>query len=236
MPTTVPRRGVLLDVGGTLIESEPAPPEVYARVLSRWGPVVSGEEVAPAFRATWVELGELHPPGLDRYHLRKGGEREWWGEFVRRVVGRLGHPAPWREVLEELFAAFADPGMWRVYPEVTEVLEELRRRRLRLAAVSNWDSRLPSVLAGLGLDRHFDAVLVSALEGVEKPSPVIFERAMARLGLGPAECLHVGDSPLDDYRGAESAGVAAVLLDRHGLFGNGYRRVPDLRGVYAFLA
>ena len=213
MSTTLPLRAVLLDVGGTLIDSDPSPPEVYARVLSRWGPEVAASEVAPAFRATWAELGELHPPGLDRYHLLKGGERAWWGEFVRRVVDRLQHPAPWHEVLEEL-----------------------RRRGLQLAAVSNWDSRLPGVLNGLGLDRHFEVVLVSALEGVEKPSPVIFHRAVERLALTPAECLHVGDSPLDDYRGAESAGIGALLLDRHGLFSDGYRRIVDLRGIYGFVA
>ena len=236
MSTTLPLRAVLLDVGGTLIDSDPSPPEVYARVLSRWGPEVAASEVAPAFRATWAELGELHPPGLDRYHLLKGGERAWWGEFVRRVVDRLQHPAPWHEVLEELFTAFADPVLWRVYPEVVEVLEELRRRGLQLAAVSNWDSRWPGVLNGLGLDRHFEVVLVSALEGVEKPSPVIFHRAVERLALTPAECLHVGDSPLDDYRGAESAGIGALLLDRHGLFSDGYRRIVDLRGIYGFVA
>lgn len=235
MSTILPLRAVLLDVGGTLIDADPSPPEVYARVLSRWGRVVSTNEVAPAFRATWAELCELHPQGLDRYHLLKGGEREWWGEFVRRVIHRLQHPAPWREVLEELFAAFADPGLWRVYPEVIEVLQGLRQRGLRLAAVSNWDSRLPSVLAGLGLDCHFETVLVSALEGVEKPSPVIFHRAVERLALTPAECLHVGDSPLDDYRGAESAGIGALLLDRHGLFSDGYRRISDLRGIYGFV-
>ncbi|HPC83107.1 MAG TPA: HAD-IA family hydrolase [Thermoanaerobaculaceae bacterium] len=235
MPIAVPLRAVLLDVGGTLIDSDPSPSEVYARVLTRLGRPVSAGEVAPAFRATWRELCELHPPGLDRYHLLKGGEREWWGEFVRRVIARLAHPAPWREALDELFDAFADPGLWRVYPEVPDVLEGLGRRGLRLAAVSNWDSRLPAVLAGVGLDRHFEAVLVSALEGVEKPSPAMFQRALNRLGLTAPECLHVGDSPLDDYRGAESAGLRALLLDRHGLFSDGYRRISDLRGIYAYL-
>lgn len=236
MSSALAFRGVLLDVGGTLIDSDPSPPAVYAHVLSRLGPAVSACEVAPAFRATWVELAELHASGCDRYHALEGGERAWWGEFVRRVLARLGHPAPWQEALDALFEAFADPGLWRVYPEVTEVLEELRQRGLRLAVVSNWDSRLPALLDGLGLRRYFEAVLVSALEGVEKPCPVIFQRAVDRLGLQPEECLHVGDSPHDDYQGAERAGVAAVLLDRHGLFADGYRRISDLRGVHAFIA
>lgn len=236
MATHPSPQAVFFDVGGTLIESDPSPSEVYARVLSRWGRDITGQEVAPAFRDTWMELTQLHPPGLDRYHHLKGGEREWWGEFVRRVIDRIGHPAPWRPVLEELFEAFADPGLWRVFPEVVEVLTELRRRGLRLAVISNWDSRLPAILQGLGLDRFFEVILVSALEGVEKPSPAIFERAARLLGVARPHCLHVGDSPLDDYRGAASAGVMPLLLDRHGLFANGYRRVADLWGVCACIA
>jgi putative hydrolase of the HAD superfamily len=235
VPESTTIAAVLLDVGGTLIESRPSPAEMYARVLSRWGQETTGEVVEPAFRDTWCELTQLHPPGLDRYHLLKGGERAWWGEFVRRVIQRLGHPAPWRPVLDELFDAFADPGLWRTYPEVVGVLERLRQRRYRVAVVSNWDSRLPGLLDGLDLTRHFDAVLVSALEGVEKPSPVIFHRAAARLDVPPAACLHVGDSPLDDYRGAVSAGLEAVLLDRAGLFGNGYRRITSLEELHEHL-
>ena len=130
--------------------------------------------------------------------------------------------------------AFANPGLWHVYPEVAEVLGRLRSYDVRLSVVSNWDSRLPVLLERLGLAGFFDEVLVSALEGVEKPGTEIFRRAAMRLSLEPAWCLHVGDSPLDDYRGAESAGMRAVLVDRAGIFGNGYVRVTDLRGLYDF--
>jgi putative hydrolase of the HAD superfamily len=229
-------QALLFDVGGTLIESRPSPAGVYSAVLSRRGPPVTIEEVAPAFAQVWGEMTQAHPRGLDRYHQLKGGEMEWWGEFVRRVLILVGHPTPWREALDELVAAFADPALWHVFPEVPEVLDSLRRRGLRLAAVSNWDSRLPALLERLGLLSYFDATLVSALEGVEKPSTAIFERAANRLGVPVAECLFVGDSPLDDIRGAESAGMRAVLVDRTGSFGDGYVRIRDLRGVYDLIA
>jgi putative hydrolase of the HAD superfamily len=226
---------VLLDVGGTLIECRPSAAELYASTLSRWGPSVRGEEVEPIFRAAWEQATQAHPPGLDRYHELKGGEREWWGALLRRVLGELGHPAPWEPVLDELFEAFSSPELWHVYPEVHEVLVELRRRGLRLGVLSNWDSRLPALLARLDLAAYFDAVLVSALEGIEKPAPEIFERAAARLRADPRVCLHAGDSPLDDVRGAEAAGVFAVLVDREWRFGDGIRRIRDLRGLYDFL-
>ncbi len=221
----------LLDVGGTLIECRPSPPEVYAGVLSAWGPPVAAEAVAPIFRRVWAEMTQEHPRGLDRYHHLKGGEWDWWGQFLRRVLAGLDHPAPAEPVLAELFRAFADPELWHVFPEVPGALRALRERGLRLAVVSNWDSRLPALLDRVGLGDCFDAVLVSALEGVEKPAPEIFLRAARRLSVAPEACLHVGDSPLDDYRGAESAGMLPILIDRTGAFADGYRRVSDLWGV-----
>jgi putative hydrolase of the HAD superfamily len=224
-------KAVLLDVGGTLIECRPSPPFVYAGVLARRGHPVEPVRVAGAFSSVWTELTQEHRPGLDRYHHLKGGERAWWGEFLRRVLARLELRLEWEPVLDELFEAFSDPRLWRVFPEVHEVLDRLRRRGLRLAAVSNWDSRLPDLLERLELTSALDAVLVSSVEGVEKPAPEIFHRAAARLGVEPEACLHAGDSPLDDYRGAASAGMSAVLVDRQGLFSDGYRRIRDLRGL-----
>ena len=227
-------QAALFDVGGTLFESRPGAPEVYATVLSQLGGPVTADEVAPVFHRVWADLTQLHPRGLDRYHHFKGNEWEWWGEFVRRVLRELGHPAPWESALSALMDAFAKPELWYVFLEVTEVLNRLRSHDVRLAIVSNWDSRLPMLLERLNLAGFFEEVLVSAVEGVEKPDIEIFLRAATRLGLEPACCLHVGDSPLDDYRGAESAGMRPVLVDRAGMFGNGYVRVADLRGLYDF--
>ena len=221
----------LIDVGGTLIECRPSPSAVYARVLSRWGPRVHENAVAPVFRRVWTEMTQEHPAGLDRYQHLKGGEREWWGRFLERVLADLDHPAPAPSVLDDLFEAFAEPALWHVFPEVPAVLAALRARGVRLAIVSNWDSRLPALLDRVGLSPWFDAILVSGIEGVEKPAPEIFLRAARRLGVAPQACVHAGDSPLDDYRGAESAGMRAVLVDRAGAFNGDFVRVRDLWGV-----
>lgn len=225
-------KAVLVDVGGTLIEAVPSPPEVYAATLSRYGPEVSAGEVAPVFSQVWQEMTQEHPLGLDRYHLWKGGEREWWGAFLRRVLDRLHHPAPWEQVLDELFATFARPEQWRVFPEALPVLARLREKGVKVGAVSNWDSRLPRLLQGLGLAPFLDVVVVSALEGVEKPNPEIFHRALQRLGVSAAEATHWGDSPLDDYRGAQACGIFPVLIDRHGLFFDSYVRAQHLGEAY----
>jgi putative hydrolase of the HAD superfamily len=77
---------------------------------------------------------------------------------------------------------------------------------------------------------------VSSLEGVEKPSLEIFHRTIERMGVSVAQAVHIGDSPLEDYTGAEQAGLGAALIDRHDLFADEpYRRISSLDEILAFL-
>jgi putative hydrolase of the HAD superfamily len=78
----------------------------------------------------------------------------------------------------------------------------------------------------------FDVVTISSIAGVEKPAPEIFEQTLIGLQVTADRVLHVGDSPLEDYAGAEHAGLAAALIDRGGLFaGQPYRRITSLTEV-----
>jgi HAD superfamily hydrolase (TIGR01509 family) len=91
-------------------------------------------------------------------------------------------------------------------PGSVATLENLTRRGLRLAVVSNWDCSLPLHLAALGLDRFFSAVVTSAEAGRPKPDPAAFWLALERLDVGPKRALHVGDGS-EDEEGARAAGM-----------------------------
>ena len=224
------------DVGNTLLSCDPSPAEIYAEALSRRGRRITPEEVEPVFAGAWALLQEQSPPGIDRYGSHPGGERMWWGAFLREVLSRLDHDASWEPLLDELYASFSRPDVWKVYPETRRALAESRRRGLRLAVISNWDRRLPEILDGLELTAFFDTISVSSIEGAEKPAAAIFERTLERLGARPEETIHVGDSPLEDYDGSQAAGMVPVLIDRPGAFaGNGYRRIASLDEVFGLI-
>lgn len=223
---------VTFDAGNTLLYSEPSPAAVYAEHLSRYGPAVTADAVGPAFRQAWADLQRRSEPGQDRYGSVAGGERAWWGAFVRHVLDHLGHPAPWEPLLDELYDAFSEPHIWRTYHDTVPTLEALLQRGTPMAVISNWDRRLPQILDGLGLTPYFATVTVSSLEGLEKPSPEIFLRTLDRIGVAPEHVLHVGDSPRDDYEGAVAAGLNPRLLDRAGLFaGDSFWRIESLSEV-----
>ena len=69
------------------------------------------------------------------------------------------------------------------------------------------------MLRELGLARHLQLVLDSHIEGVEKPDPEIFRRALARLSLSAPRTVYVGDIYSIDALGARAAGLTPVLLD-----------------------
>jgi epoxide hydrolase-like predicted phosphatase len=58
-------------------------------------------------------------------------------------------------------------------------------------------------------DDAFDVIVFSAEEGVQKPNPEIFERALSRLGAAAEETIFVDDSP-HNVRGARSLGIHAI--------------------------
>ena len=229
-------KAVTFDAGGTMIYCDPSPGEIYAHHLSRHGRPVRAEEVGPVFREAWAELQKRTVPGKNRYNSVPGGELGWWGEFVREVLRRLDHDAPWEPLLEDLYAAFCDASVWRVFPETMSTLEALAGCGVRLAVISNWDRRLPDILRSLGLFEIFETVTVSSIEGFEKPSSEIFHRTLERMEISAEEAIHVGDSPLEDYTGAETAGLGAALIDRHELFADEpYRRISSLDQILAIV-
>ena len=211
---------VLFDAGDTLIGPRESFGAVYARVLRTLRVDLPAADLERGLRTGWAEFNRDHEPGKDRYGTYPGGEAEYWLHFIERTLfhtkGAPRDPELPRRALEPLRDAFRDPHAWIVFPDVIPTLDELRAMGVRMGVVSNWDSRLPKLLDQLGLAPYFGAVVVSHLEGIEKPSPEIFLCAVERLGGATETTLHVGDVPELDEAGAKAAGITSVLIDRRG--------------------
>lgn len=64
----------------------------------------------------------------------------------------------------------------------------------------------------LGVSRYFNTVVVSEENGWRKPSPHIFKDALDRLQVTADEAVYIGDSPLEDVKGAKDAGLRVVFV------------------------
>jgi len=211
LPARADLDAVLLDAGGVLVDPDW---ERVARILARHGIETTAEKLAAAEPKAkwWIDKPE-NIAGVD-----DNKRALLYYDLVLAGTGRgetTVDPAVWADVRAE----HARSNLWqRVLPGVPEALARLRTAGLRLAVVSNANGTAPRLLQQVGLAPYFDTILDSALEGVEKPDPEIFRRALARVTAAPERALHVGDLYHVDVQGARSAGVAAALIDSGGLY------------------
>jgi putative hydrolase of the HAD superfamily len=84
----------------------------------------------------------------------------------------------------------------------------------KLGIISNF-TYAPVIYAGLrnlGINKFFNAVLVSEEVGWRKPHIKIFQEALKRLGIVAEEAVYVGDSPEEDIMGAKAAGIKTIFV------------------------
>ena len=91
------------------------------------------------------------------------------------------------------------------------VLETLSAK-YPMVLVSNFYGNIETVLEDFGVRGYFGAIIESAVMGIRKPDPRIFEHGVKALGLLPEETLVIGDSYRKDILPAESIGCQAVWL------------------------
>jgi putative hydrolase of the HAD superfamily len=204
---------LLLDAMGTLITLRESVGTTYAAVAADHGLRADAAAIDALFPAVYRAAPPLAFPRVDPEALRQA-EIRWWGDRIRDVFRSLdGTPEPTSALVEALFERFADPALWRVYPDVPERLAAWRDQGLRLAVVSNFDRRLHVLLRDLGVRPWLDRVIVSSEVGAAKPSALPFHRALEALDLRPHQVWHVGDQP-EDVAGASRAGVRCLRLRR----------------------
>lgn len=106
------------------------------------------------------------------------------------------------------------PAGLRVFPDVVEVLPQIRNEGIELGIITNASHPMTlrdRELAALDLIDLFPTCRLSAGDvGVLKPHPAIFEDALRRLGISASKAVFVGDSLKADVRGAQGAGIRAV--------------------------
>ena len=204
---------VLFDAGGTLMHLDYA---CMAEIARAHGATLSAADLRRA------ESASRH--AIDAQARRVGGVT---GTDATRREGYFGNllraaeVAPDRvpSILAALEAENLVSNLWRIPLEQAEqTLEALRERGLRTAVVSNADGRVEALLRSAGLGAHLELVVDSHYEGVEKPDPEIFHRALSRMRVRAERAVYIGDIYSIDVVGARAAGLAPVLIDAVGAY------------------
>jgi putative hydrolase of the HAD superfamily len=158
-------------------------------------------------------------------HVYEEFERVWFG--AQRTPGASESlEGLWKfldvrvspEAHARVTLAFEDSilsGPPELLPGAAEAIAELAGR-YRLAVISDTafspGRALREVLAGHGVLQYFSTLVFSDETGVSKPHPIAFETALAGIGAGAGQSVHIGDIERTDIAGAKDAGMRAILF------------------------
>jgi putative hydrolase of the HAD superfamily len=218
---------VTFDAGNTLIRLSRPVGVTYAAVAKRFGAELNPIDLEHGFRAAWKTVPRL--PDLPGPRPDDG--RSWWRDVVIQTLENArAEVEPFDDFFDAVYHEFTLAGVWRLEAGALELLQDLRQAGFRLGIISNFDLRLREILKHVGVLDLFEQIIVSSQVGAEKPSPRIFEEALRRFAVEPAELLHVGDEEKADGEGARALGIQAFIL---GFAGSGLRTLRRRLGLAA---
>lgn len=203
---------VFFDLGDTLVRAHPSWAGVYRTGLAEVGIEVPQDELERALReatksAAWTFEGPFEATAAASYERIK--------QFDAAALAALGYDDLPDAAFRSIEDAFERVSSWHIFADVVPAIEALDRAGLRLAVISNWLWGGPELIHALELARHFEALIISARVGYQKPHPRIFEHALEIMRVAPGQAIHVGDNYDADVVGARRLGITPVLIDRH---------------------
>jgi len=213
---TLPRI-IFFDAGNTLFHFHPSIDDMYRAVSAALGCQVSLAALEKGSLEAWADYQkrQAQSPSPEAFRASEEQEIGMWRARAHALHARLPELTCDRdEWADAVYAALGDPRWFRLFPDVVETLQAILAMGIRIGIISNWDPRLESILAGLGIADSWEPVVVSSLVGWRKPHPRIFEIALERGGVRAGEAVHVGDMIQDDMEGATNAGIRGVLVER----------------------
>lgn len=116
------------------------------------------------------------------------------------------------------------------YPNVPEMLSELRQRGFRLGVVSNCNYLTTGVVQRLGLDKMVDCLTLSHDVGYAKPDVAIYDIAARCLKVTPEECFYAGDGGDHEMVGAKEYGFHTAIIEQER--GYAYRYPGDYKADF----
>ena len=182
-------RGILFDMDGVLVDSEPVIKAAAIACLEEYGIHAKAEDFVPFIGA-----------GEDRFI---GGVAEKYGLTYKTDMKKRTYDIYDTLVYEHL----------HIFDGIVDTLETLSKRGYRLALSTSADRRKAIInlkVAGIAFDL-FDAILSGENVERKKPDPEIFLSSAKAIGIAPENCLVVEDA-INGVVAAHSAGAKAAAV------------------------
>ena len=186
------------DCYGTLIDWE-------SGIFSALRPVLAAHNQAITDSALLELYAELEAKA-------EAGEFRLYKEVLQSVVRGFGERLGFVATASEMRSLPESIARWQPFPDTVAALRKLQSC-YRLAIISNIDDDLFTTTAPK-LEVEFEEVITAEQAVAYKPSLKNFKLAQERLGVSPANWLHVGQSVYHDVIPAKALGIATVWVNR----------------------
>lgn len=185
----ISQRTILLDVDGTLVDSNDAHADAWVEALDELG-----------YRVTFARIRKLIGKGADKLLPEAVGVDK---ETSRgKVIAEHRSQLFMRKYLPTLVA----------FPGARELLHRLRSDGFMLVvATSAQKDEMKALLRVAGLDDLIDEAASAKDANASKPDPDIILAALQRAGCRPDEAIMLGDTPYD-VQAAARASVRTIAL------------------------
>ncbi|KAG5555881.1 hypothetical protein RHGRI_006512 [Rhododendron griersonianum] len=145
-------KALLVDAVGTLVVPSQPMAQIYRQIGEKYGVEYSEAEILNRYRWAYEQ-----PWGRSRLRYVNDG-KPFWQYIVSSSTGCSD-----TQYFEELYNYYTTEKAWHLCdPDAEKVFKALRTSGVKLAVVSNFDTRLRPLLRALNCDHWFDAMAVSA--------------------------------------------------------------------------
>ena len=229
-------RVITFDFYNTLVKFWPPLEEIQQTACRKMGLSVSREAIRRGYAKADIlfnRANEEEPLSLRSQERRL----EFFAEYEQVILETAGVPVTIGLARQVWQLAIAVPKEFTPFEDTMPALEALCERGYRLGVITNLRADLEPLIRQAGLEGMLDFSVTSAQAGKEKPHPPIFQEALRRAAVAPAEVLHVGDQIRSDVAGARGVGMRAALLDRGGWHDpvEGCPKISDLSDLLGLL-